>query len=225
MLGPAASASGHIRLRVEGWCGVAAGIVAALGVITLALFYALQAPHIHASHRWGTDPGASLGYANDVSGIVWALLLIPVAWAMRRELPPARANAATFWLGLMAMVTSAVAGIGMVLGVLSAVVEGVIAGGGSVLIVVWIGLVSRQAGRHGVLTDQLSGIGQVAAVTLVVSLVLVGGSFALPRSPVSIALSVIFGLPGLAAYLAVPFWCAATGASLANRGDHARTRS
>jgi hypothetical protein len=113
----------------------------------------------------------------------------------------------------------------LVVGLLSAGVEGVIAGAGSLLIVVWIGLVSRQAGAHGLLTNVLSRGGQLAAVTLVVSVLLVAASFALPRSPMSTALSVIFALPGVAAYLVVPFWCAGTGAVLANRGDYARGRA
>jgi hypothetical protein len=196
--------------------------MAAIGIITLALFYVLQAPHVHGTHRWGTDPGESLGYANDLSGIVWALLLIPVAWAIHHLLPPGRGSAASFWLAVIGMSGSALAGLGLVVGLLSPVVEGGIAGVGSLLIVVWIGLVSRQARAHGLLTNVLVRGGQLLAIALVVSALLAAASFAaLPHSPISTAVGVILALPGVAAYLAVPFWCGGTGLSLANRAGHA----
>src|SRR5215472_3507384 len=63
--------------------GIAAAITAVVGLVLLVLFYVFQVPHLTASgHGWGTDPGASLGDASDVIGVVNEVLLLPLVFLL-----------------------------------------------------------------------------------------------------------------------------------------------
>ena len=103
-------------IRWGAWCGLGASITAFAGVLALILFYVIQVPHLHGGHAWGTDPGASMGYANDLLGIVSMALLAPFALALWAVLPgrdrtPDRAILA---LGLAGSVVIVLSGLGLV---------------------------------------------------------------------------------------------------------------
>jgi hypothetical protein len=191
-----------------GWSGVTSGLVGIAGVVLLALFYVIQVPHLRPSTGgWGSDPGASLGDANDVSGIVFELLLVPLI-VLLWQLGAARGRAATAVMALGAGSASigAVAGTGMVTRVLAESIASGITGGAAVLIAIWIGLWSRSARRDGWVSPRVRSAGQLIAVAIMVSAALVGLTFLIPRTFVGWAFTAVAAVPGVLAYVALPVW-------------------
>lgn len=210
---------GSRRPTLLAWAGgsaVGAAIVGVAGVVTLVLFYALEARHIRGRHAWGTDPNAVLGYANDVLGIVWFVLLIPFAlalWAALRPIRRRRDTAASV-TGLAAMAIGAASGLGLVTRLLDPTVEGAIAGLASVLVVGWIGVTAPRAAARGLLPPALARSARILAAVLVASLILAGLSLALPRSAAANVLTAVVAVPGLLAYLGVLLWLGMAGGVL-----------
>ena len=194
--------------RWAGWSGAAAGVVGLAGVLLLVLFYVIQVPHLRPSTGgWGSNPGASLGYANDLSGIAFEVLLVPLV-VLLWQITGARTVAANLVmvLGAGSAAIGAAAGTGMVTHVLAESVASGISGAAALLIAVWIGLWSRGARRTSWLPPKLRSAGQLISVAIVASAILVALTFLVPRSVVGWAITAFAAIPGVLAYIAVPAW-------------------
>jgi hypothetical protein len=201
--------------RLTAISGIASGIVSGVGLILLVLFYAIEVPN--------PKGGYSLGNANDVSGVLWMLLMIPLAVGLWQTLPSRRGRDKAILCGAVVMMAaSAIAGFGLVTHVLSDAVSLVVTGPGSILVVIWIGLISRRAGRARAMASGVSRLGQVIAVSLLVDALVVGGAFlvgtvlALPETARLLATFVV-AIPGILAYAAVPVWCTWVGLAYLER--------
>ena len=196
-----------MSMRWGAWCGLAAAVAAFAGVVALILFYLIQVPHLHGGHAWGTDPQASLGYANDLLGIVSMALLLPFVVALWTGLPlrSSTPDRAVLALGLVAAGAIVLSGLGLVTHVLSLAISSGISGVGSVLLAAWIGLFSLRApGR--VLSKGQMRLGKTIGAAVLISAVLVGGSFLLPRFHGVLIVTAVLALPGLIGYLGIPVW-------------------
>ena len=201
--------------RLPKWalvCALAAGLVGVLGVVTLGLFYAVEAPHIHGTHRWGSDPNEVLGYANDASGVIWFAFLVPLALAFRTALKP-RGEAISL-AGIATMVVGIVAGLGLMTGLLSVEIEGAISGLASLVVAGWLALVARRGSAQGLLPKTIGVAVQLIVVVLIASLALAALSLVLPRSKATNLLTAVLAAPGVLAYVAIPIWLCWTGSLL-----------
>ena len=195
--------------RAAAVCGLAAGLTGIGGIALLALFYAIQVPHLHAAGgRWGSDPGASLGYANDVSGIVFEVLLLPFAILLWRLLADrGRPGAvAVVVMGTGSAAVAALAGLGMVTNVLAVPVASAVSGVCSILLAVWAGVYSARGSARAVLPRRALTLGKAIGIAIPAAAVLAGAAFLLPHSPLRVGLIVAFALPGVLAYIALPCW-------------------
>ena len=108
--------------------GIAAAFTAAVGIVLLVLFYVLQVPHLTGTGQgWGTDPGASLGDANDVSGVVFEVLLLPLIlllWRVAGD-PNSWRDRVIVGLGVASTSAAALAASGMIIHLLD---EGIASG-------------------------------------------------------------------------------------------------
>jgi hypothetical protein len=90
-------------LRQLGWLAFATGIIAAIGLAFLIAMYALFATD--PTSAVSTSPALAFGRINDTLGIVGAVLMLPLAWALhvllRPHAPLLRAVAMTIGLGAM----------------------------------------------------------------------------------------------------------------------------
>lgn len=185
--------------RLAAWSGAAAAAASITALALLILFYAIQVPHLQGGGS------ASLGGPSDVIGIFYVLL---IAVFLCRSLPQRdrAVDRLVLGLGVVTMAVAAISGTGAMTNLLN---EGVATGIGAVctvLIGVWIGLYSWRESGAGVLPVGLTKLGVSLGVVLVVSALLVGATFALPRSPVVFVAAVIVAIPGLIAYIAMPAW-------------------
>jgi len=189
--------------------GIAAAFTAAVGIVLLVLFYVLQVPHLTGTGQgWGTDPGASLGDANDVSGVVFEVLLLPLIlllWRVAGD-PNSWRDRVIVGLGVASTSAAALAASGMIIHLLDEGIASAVSGAGSVLIGVWIGLVSWRAAGARTMPQGLTRLGKTLAVALLGSALLVAISFAAPRSSTALIFTVVVAIPGVIAYLAMPIW-------------------
>ena len=195
--------------RWASFSGIAAAVTAAVGIVLLVLFYALQVPHLTGTgHGWGTDPGASLGDGSDVIGVVFEVLLLPLILLLWRVAADRNSwkDRTVLVLGAVSTSAAALAGSGMITHLLDEGIASGISGAGSVLIGAWIGLVSWRSAGARTLPKGLTRFGKTLGVALVGSAFLVAISFVAPRSPMAIIFAVVVALPGVIAYLAIPIW-------------------
>jgi hypothetical protein len=205
---PHVSVSSRIPIWAA-WSGAAAGVVGLAGVVLLVLFYIIQVPHLRPSAGgWGSNPGASLGYANDVSGIVFDLLLVPLVVLLWR-LGGTRTRSAkvVMVLGAGSSAIGAAAAIAMVTNLLaeSAASDGINVAC-ALVIAIWVALWSRSARHAGWPPARLVSLGQVIAVAILGSALLVAASFLTPRSGAGWALTAVAATPGVLAFIALPAW-------------------
>lgn len=188
--------------RWAAWSGAAAAAASIAALVLLVLFYAIQVPHLQEGGS------ASLGGANDVIGIFYVVLLMPFAVLLWRSLPQRErvGDRLVLGLGVGAMAAAAISGTGATTNLLDVGVASGIGAVCTVLIGVWIGLYSWRASGAGVLPAGLTKLGMSLGVVLVGSAVLLGATFALPRSPAVFVAAVIVAIPGLVAYIAMPAW-------------------
>lgn len=90
-------------LRQLGWLAFATGIIAAIGLAFLIAMYVLFATD--PTSAVSTSPALAFGWINDTLGIVGAVLMLPLAWALhvllRPHAPVLSAVAMTIGLGAM----------------------------------------------------------------------------------------------------------------------------
>ena len=131
---------------------VASAIIGIVSGLLLIAFYAVQAGR--------PERGDWLGQANDLTGSLFAALIIPVALALAAYPPQPRMRRVTLALGVPALVLLAVVGPLLVFGVLSFTVQTPIAVAAFEGIAAWLFLVNRWQRKAGALPARVARVGE-----------------------------------------------------------------
>ena len=183
-------------------CGAVIGGVSGI-VANLALmgFFALSRPWQPAT-QW-----AWLGPANDVTGAVSTAALIPVVIYLDRVLPRNRLLTVFGTAGILGMAGLTVVAPLMLSGVVTLMVQFVVAGVALPAMFGWLLVVNRVGRREGVFPVALANFGERVGVAALVATGIAGMALVVP--PGSVPQNVLLGIAaivGLPAYVAFPVW-------------------
>jgi hypothetical protein len=196
------------------WAG-AAGTTSMLSLLLLALFFAVYA-------LTGDDGSNPFGTANDLVGSLAAALMIPVALALRVQLPARRVGRAAEAAGIAAMAALTVAGPLLVAGALPFNVHTPIALAAYQVLALWLIVTNRRLRRSQRLSPRLTRLGELAGAAQVTGTAIVGCALLLSDGWPQHVLLAIGLLTGAAGWLAIPIWFLALGRELAPRAGGQR---
>jgi len=188
--------------RVAACGAVIGGISGIVANLALMGFFALSRPWQPATSQW-----AWLGPANDVTGAVSTAALIPVVIYLHRVLPRNRLLTVFGTAGILGMAGLTVVAPLMLSGVVTLMVQFVVAGVALPAMFGWLLVVNRVGRREGVFPVALANFGERVGVAALVATGIAGMALVVP--PGSVPQNVLLGIAaivGLPAYLAFPVW-------------------
>ena len=174
------------------------GVVGLLAGLFLLGFFTLESSGVRLA-------GLSLGFVNDVLGVLQFAALAPVAWALGRRLPATRLVRVVTAVAVVAMLAFVVLGLLLVLDLLTFAQQI-----GPVVVTIlavygWLLLVNLVAHRTRTLPRAVTRTGVLLGIALLTGMVLVGAGYVLPGTVGRLVTWLGYGLGGIA-WLALPVY-------------------
>lgn len=215
--------------RLAGWAAYISAGLSIIGAIALILFYGLEAP---SSFATGNDSQQFFGPLNDYMGLFQFLLMLPLTVALHQFAPARnrRLSLVAAALGVVGLLTAAVAQTLLVAHVISFDVNLPIVLVGMAFIGVWL-VIANRVGRAsgelsrrlvllgmftGVMFAALGGLTLLFALTYTINPTAIAhlGTYLL-NNPVLIGAIIVVVTPPLLAYvIGVPVWLIGVGRRL-----------
>jgi hypothetical protein len=181
----------------------AAGAVGVFGLATLGLMFAIEVP-AGGPYRFGA--------ANDLSGSVFAVLLVPVVVGLERRLPPARRSRELAFAAIAASAAAAVMPVLLVTGRLAFEVETPLVVLAFIVQSAWLYAAGRRMRGVAGFPPRLARLSEGVGASFVAGIAIAGVSLVLPSGSLPQLMIGGIGISlAVAGWLGWPVWFLALG--------------